>query len=114
MLGIVNGVIVVGALITAAGGVLLADLAGAGGYAMRHVTTKPLGSLAPGYAASKHGFQVYSLLVLAIGLVFLGLGLAASAVTSGVALLGIGLVAFAFSTVFAIRGEVQTYRALKR
>ena len=114
MLGIVNGVIVLGALISAAGGVLLADLAGAGGFVMRHVTTRPLGSLAPGYAASKHGFQVYALLVLAIGLIFLGLGLAASAVTSGAALLGIGLVAFVFSTAFAIRGEMRTYRELKR
>jgi hypothetical protein len=110
MLGIVNGVLVIGALISAVAIVLLVNLAGAGDYVIRHLTSKSLGSLPPGYAASKHGFQVYALVVLAIGLAFLGIGLAASAVTSGLALLGIGICAFAFSSVLAIRGEISTVR----
>ena len=110
MLGIVNAVLVIGALISALGTGLLVNLAGAGDYLIRHLTSRSLGSLPPGYAASKRGFQVYALVVLAIGLVFLGVGLSASAVISGLALLGVGLVAFAFSSVLAIRGEIATYR----
>src|SRR5205823_1666532 len=85
MLGIVNAVLVIGALISALGAVLLVNLAGSGDYPIRHLTSRSLGSLPPGYAASKRGFQVYALVVLAIGLVFLGVGLSASAVTSGLA-----------------------------
>lgn len=114
MLGIVNVLIVLGALVSLIGAVLLANLVGAGDYVIRHLTSRNLGTLPPGYAASKRGFQVYALVVLAVGLFFLGVGLAASAVTSGAALIGIGLVAFAFGSVLAIRGEVRTYRGLKR
>lgn len=113
MLGVMNAVLVIGALVSVAGGVLLANLVGAGDYVIRHLTSKPLGTLPPGFAASKGGFQVYALLVLAIGLVFLGVGVAASAVTPGAALLGIGLVAFGFASVLAIRGEVATARGNK-
>ena len=110
MLWIVNAVIVIGALISAVGVALLVNLAGAGDYLISHLTSRRLGSLPPGYAASKRGFQVYALVVLAIGLVFLGIGLAASAVISGLALLALGLAAFAFTSVLAIRGEVVTAR----
>ena len=72
MLGIVNAVLVIGALISGLGAVLLANLVGSGDYLIRHLTSRSLGSLPPGYAASKRGFQVYALVVLAIGLVFLG------------------------------------------
>lgn len=114
MLGIVNVVIVLGALVSLIGAVLLANFIGTGDYVIRHLTSRNLGTLPPGYAASKRGFQVYALVVLAVGLFFLGVGLAASAVTSGAALIGIGLVAFAFGSVLAIRGEVRTYREPKR
>jgi len=87
-----NAVLVIGALVSVAGGVLLANLVGAGDYVIRHLTSKPLGTLPPGFAASKGGFQVYALLVLAIGLVFLGVGVA---------------------SVLAIRGEVATARGNK-
>jgi hypothetical protein len=110
MLGIVNAVLVIGVLISAAAVVLLTNLAGAGDYVIRHLTSKSLGTLPPGYAASKHGFQVYSLLVLGIGLVFLGLGTAATAVTAGIVLIGVGVAGFAISSVLAIRGEVTTAR----
>jgi hypothetical protein len=110
MLGIVNGVLVIGVLISAAGVVLLTNLAGAGDYVIRHLTSRNLGTLPPGFAASRTGFQVYSLLVLGIGLVFLGLGTAATAVTAGVILIGVGLAGFAIASVLAIRGEVSTAR----
>lgn len=114
MLGIVNVVIVLGALVSLIGAALLANFIGTGDYVIRHLTSRNLGTLPPGYAASRRGFQVYALIVLAIGLFFLGLGLAGSAPTSGAALIGIGLVAFGFGSVLAIRGEVRTYRELKR
>src|SRR2546423_6948411 len=91
MLGIVNAVLVIGALISLLGVVLLVNLAGAADYTVRHLTSRYLGSLPPGFAGSKGGLQVYGLLVLAIGLAFLGFGVAETAVTPGLALLGIGL-----------------------
>src|SRR5881628_1496055 len=109
MLGIVAAVLVVGALISAAGVALMVDLAGAAGFTIRHLTSKP-----PGYAATPRGLQVYGLVVLAIGLLFMAVALAASAVVSGLALLAVGLVAFGFGSVFAIRGEIATSRSLKR
>jgi hypothetical protein len=113
MLGIVNAVLLIGILVSVAGVVLLVNLGGAGDYVMRHLTSKPLGTLPPGFAASKQGFQVYALLVLGIGLVFLGLGVAASMVTAGIVLLGIGLGGFGVTSVLAIRGEVETARGHK-
>src|SRR5881409_1577803 len=77
MLGIMNAVLVIGALVSVAGVVLLVNLGGAADYAIRHLTSRSLGTLPPGFAASKEGFQVYALLVLGIGLIFLGLGAAA-------------------------------------
>ena len=113
MLGVVNAVLVIGALISVAGVILLVNLEGAGDYVIEHLTSRNLGTLPPGFAASRGGFQVYALLVLAIGLVFLGVGVAASAVVPGLALIGIGLVAFGFASVLAIRGEVVTARGKK-
>ena len=113
MLGIVNVVLVIGVLISVAGVVLLVNLGGAADYVMRHVTSRYLGTLPPGYAASRQGFQVYSLLVLGIGFLFMGLGVAASAVTAGIVLIGVGLAAFAVTSVLAIRGEVDTVRTKK-
>ena len=114
MLGIMGVVLVVGGLVSAIGVALLANLAGSGDYVIRRLTSRYLGSLPPRYAASRRGFQVYALVVLAIGLIFLGIGLAAFAVIPGLALLGVGIGAFGFSSVLAIRGEVETYRALRR
>jgi len=110
MLGIVNAVLVIGVLISVAGVVLLVNLAGAADYVMRHLTSRYLGTLPPGFAASRQGFQVYALLVLGIGFLFMGLGVAASVVTAGIVLIGVGLAAFAVTSVLAIRGEVETAR----
>src|SRR5205809_122918 len=110
MLGIVNAVLVTGILISVAGVVLLVNLGGAADYVMRHLTSRYLGTLPPGFAASRQGFQVYALLVLGIGFLSMGLGVAVSAVTAGIVLIGVGLAAFAVTSVLAIRGEVETAR----
>ena len=110
MLGVMAVVLVLGALIVIAGVVLLVNLLGAGDFVMRTVTSKYLGSLPPGYANSKSGFRVYSLLVIAIGVVFAGVGLAGSLVALGVAVTTIGAVVFVVISVIAIRGEGATMR----
>ena len=48
MLGIVNVLIVLGALVSLIGAVLLANLVGAGDYVIRHLTSRNLGTLPPG------------------------------------------------------------------
>src|SRR5215471_21804172 len=80
MLGIVAVILVIGAVITLAGVMLLFNLAGAGDFVMRHVTSKYLGSLPPGFANSKRGFRVYSITITSIGVIFLGIWVAASTV----------------------------------
>lgn len=103
-------VLVIGILLTVAGIVLLLNVFAAGDYVMRTVTQKYLGSLPPGFAASKRGFRVYATLVISIGVVFLGLGIAASLVPVGAALLVLGAVIFVIASVIAIKGEVATSR----
>ena len=114
MLGIVAVILVIGALLVIAGFVLVANLFGAGDYVIRHLTSRYLGSLPPGFAASPRGFRVYAVLVLAIGVVFVGVALAGSIVWLGLILIAAGLVAFVALSVLAMRGEAETYRNLKR
>ncbi len=110
MLGIVAFVLVIGILLTLAGVVLLLNLFGAGDYVIRTVTSKYLGSLPPGFAASKRGFRVYAALVIAVGLVCLGIGLVGSWLPVAAGLLVIGAVVFGIASVMAITGEVETSR----
>ena len=114
MLGIVSATLVIGALIVAIGVVLALNVLGAGDFVMRTVTSRYLGSLPPGFAGSKRGFRVYAALVIAIGLVFAGFGLAESSVDAGIAVFAVGGAAFIVLSVIAIRGEVETVRALMR
>ena len=114
MLGIVAVILAIGALLVVAGLVLVLNLFGAGDYVIRHLTSRYLGSLAPGFAASQRGFRVYAALILAIGVGFVGVALAGSIVWLGLILIAAGLVAFVAVSVLAIRGEVATYRNLKR
>ena len=114
MLGIVAVILVIGTLLVLAGLVLALNLFGAGDYVIRHVTSRSLGTLAPGFAAYPRGFRVYALIVLAIGVVFVGVALAGSIVWLGLVLIAAGLVAFLAVSVIAIRGEVDTYSSLKR
>jgi len=108
MLGIVSATLVIGGLIALVGVVLLLNLLGAGDFVMRTVTSRYLGSLPPGFAASRSGFRVYAALVIAIGLLFAGFGVAESYVTAGIAVFAIGAVAFVVLSVLAIRGEIAT------
>jgi hypothetical protein len=107
-------VLVIGVLLSVAGLTLLLNLGGAADAVIRRVTSRSLGELAPGFAASRGGFRIYAALVLAIGLAVTGLGIVAQSVVFGVALMAVGLVAFVGASVVAIVGEVRTYRALKR
>jgi hypothetical protein len=110
MLGIVAAVLVIGVLLTLAGLALLLNLFGAGDYVIRTVTSKYLGSLPPGYAASKRGFRIYAVLVLAVGLVCAGFGLTDRLLPIGAALIVIGAVSFGIASVVAITGELETSR----
>jgi hypothetical protein len=103
-------VLVIGGLVALSGIVLLLNLFGAGDYVMRSVTQKDLGSLPPGFAASKRGFRVYSTLLLAVGLVCIGVGLIAKLLPVGAALIVVGAVVFGIASVVAITGEVETAR----
>jgi len=107
-------VLVIGVLLSLAGLVLLVNLFGAADLVMRRVTSQPLGELAPGFAASLRGFRIYAVLVLAIGILCLGLAATAWFIPLGAGLLVLGALAFGIASVIAIAGEVETYRALKR
>src|ERR1700693_5973343 len=106
--------LVVGVLISLAGIALLFNVCGAGDFVIRRVTSRSLGELAPGYAASPRGFKVYATLVLAIGIAVTGLEITDRSAFAGLTLLLLGIGAFVIASVIAIIGEVRTYRAVKR
>ncbi|HKW70895.1 MAG TPA: hypothetical protein VJP81_09955 [Candidatus Dormibacteraeota bacterium] len=103
----------IGAVLTLAGVVLLLNLFGAGDYVIRRVTSRYLGSLPPGYAATKRGFRIYAVLVLAPGVVCLGIGMTSWLVPLGAGLIVVGAVAFGVASVVAIAGEVEMARGHK-
>jgi hypothetical protein len=107
-------VLAIGVILFVAGLVLLLNVGAAGDLVMRRVTTQPLGELAPGFAASRRGFQTYAALVIAIGVFAVGLGVAGLSALVGAGLMVLGVIAFVGASVIAIAGEVKTYRALKR
>ena len=107
-------VMAIGVLLVLAGLVLLLNLFGAGDLVMRRVTSQPLGELAPGFAASRRGFRTYAVLVLAVGVLCVGLAETAQFVPLGAALLVVGALLFGIASVIAIAGEIETYRGLKR
>ena len=107
-------VLAIGVLLLLTGVALLFNLGGAADAVIRRVTSRSLGELAPGYAASRTGFKVYAVLILAIGVAVTGLGIAESSSDLGAGLLLLGVSAFVVASVIAIAGEVRTYRALKR
>ena len=104
----------IGALLVVAGLVLLLNLFGAGDLVMRRVTSQPLGELAPGFAASRRGFRTYAVLVLAVGVLCVGLAETDHFLPLAAALLIVGALLFGIASVIAIAGEVETYRGLKR
>jgi hypothetical protein len=107
-------VLALGGLISVAGGVLLINLFGAGDLVIRRLTSRSLGELAPGFAATPRGFRVYAALVLAVGIVCDGIGVADRSIPLAAGLIVVGALAFCIASVIAIAGEVETYRALKR
>jgi hypothetical protein len=110
----VSVVLAIGVLLCVAGLVLLLNLFGAADLVIRRVTSRSLGDLAPGFAASQRGFRTYAVLILAVGIVCVGLATTARFLPLGAALLVLGAVAFGIASAIAIVGEVETYRALKR
>ena len=104
----------IGVLLSLIGIALLFNVGGAGDFVIRRVTSRSLGELAPGYAASSGGFKVYAMLVLAIGVAVTGLEIVDRSAFVGLGLLVLGLAAFVVASVIAIVGEVRTYHALKR
>jgi hypothetical protein len=109
--GVVLGL---GVLLLIAGFVLLLNFFGEGDYAVKRVTSQPLGQLAPGFAATSRGFKTYAVLVLAVGMLCAGIGLTAVFIPLAAAVLVVGAVTFGAASIIAITGEWETYRALKR
>jgi hypothetical protein len=107
-------VLAIGILLCIAGVVLLINLFGAGDLVIGRITSKPLGELAPGFAAGARGFKVYSTLVLSVGILCLGLAATGWFLLLGAGLIVLGAAIFGIASVIAIAGEVETYRGLKR
>ena len=100
----------IGVVLIAVGAGLLVNLGGSADAVIARVTSRSLGELAPGYAASRGGFRVYATLILALGVAVGGLGVGTAAALAGAALVLIGAATFAIASVVAIVGEVRTYR----
>src|SRR5260370_9714282 len=106
-------VLAIGVILFVAGLVLLLNVADAGDLVMRRVTSQPLGELAPGFAASRRGFQTYAALVIAIGVFAVGLGIAGSSALIGAGLLVPGGISFVLPSLIAIAAQGETHRAPK-
>jgi hypothetical protein len=107
-------VLAIGVLLFVAGLVLLLNVFAAGDYVIRHLTSRSLGQLAPGFAATPRGMRTYATLLLAIGIVCLGLGGITRNLAVVAGLLVLGAMTFGVASVIAIAGEIETYRALKK
>ena len=110
----VSLVLAIGVLLVVAGLLLLLNLFGAADLVIRRVTSRSLGELAAGFAASRRGFRTYAALILAIGVLCVGLAMTDRFLPLGATLLVLGAVMFGIASVIAIAGEVETYRAMKR
>ena len=106
-------VLAIGVGLCIAGLVLLLDLFGAGDLVIRRVTSRYLGDLPPGFAATRRGFRTYATLVLAVGVLCVGLGLMERLLPVAAGLLVLGAIMFGVASVIAIAGEVEVYRAHK-
>ena len=107
-------VLAIGVALSIAGLVLLLNLFGAGDGVIRRVTSRDLGSLPPGFAASKRGFRIYAVLVIAVGVLCLGLAATTWLLPLGAAMLVAGAITFGVASMVAIAGEVETARSQKR
>jgi len=77
-------------------------------FVIRRVTSRPLGSLPPGYAATPRGYLAYSFLVLDLGLILLAINFENPWLILG------AIALFVIASITVILGEVVTYRKLKR
>ena len=107
-------ILALGLLLVLAGLALLLNVLGAGDLVIRRVTSRPLGELAPGFAATRGGFRTYATLVISIGVVCAALGTAGWSTPLAAALFGLGVLTFVVASAVAIAGEVRTYRGLSR
>jgi hypothetical protein len=107
-------VLAIGVLFFVVGFALLLNVFAAGDYVIRHLTSRSLGELAPGFAATRRGMRTYATLLLAIGIVCLGLGGITRNLAVVAGLLVLGAMMFGVASVIAIAGEIETYRALKK
>ncbi|MEP6751174.1 MAG: hypothetical protein ABI959_00335 [Candidatus Dormiibacterota bacterium] len=105
-------VTVLGLVILVAGGILYTNVAS--NFLIKNLTSRSLGTLAPGYAASRAGIRTYSNVIASFGILVIGLGATDWAGTTGAFVAVVGLVMFVAFSAVAIAGEVRTYRALKR
>jgi hypothetical protein len=106
-----------GALIILIGLVLFTNFAGAAEAVIHRVTSRSLGELAPGFAASRAGFSVYAVLIIGIGIATAGVGCMLqwpATLDVWISAFGLGVLIFLGASVLVIVGEVRTYRALKR
>jgi hypothetical protein len=104
----------IGLLLSLAGIVLLFNVGGAGDLVIHRVTSRSLGQLAPGFAATRFGFKIYAALLGAVGLTVIGIAMAEVTPVAGLIVVASGVLSFVLLSVVAVRGEVTTYRALKR
>ncbi len=107
-------VLAIGILLCAAGIVLVLNLFGAGDLVIHRITSRSLGDLAPGFAASVRGFRIYATLILSMGIMCIGLAATGWFLPLGAGLVVLGALVFGIASVVAITGEVETYRGLKR
>jgi hypothetical protein len=107
-------VMAIGLVFFLGGGILYANVAGAADFVIKNLTSRSLGTLAPGYAASRTGFRVYANVLAAFGIVVIGLGSTDWAGAVGAFAAVVGVVLFVAYSAVAIVGEVRTYRTLKR
>lgn len=103
-------VLAIGVALCLIGLAWLLNLFGAGDYMISRVTSRPLGELPPGFAATTRGFRIYAILVIALGVLCLGVGATQRSIPLAAGLLVIGAVTFGVASVVAISGEVETAR----
>lgn len=103
-------VLAIGIALTLIGATWLLNVFGAADYMIKRVTSKYLGSLPPGFAATTRGFRVYAVLVLAIGVLCVGLGTTERSIPLAAGLIVIGAITFGLASMVAIAGEVETAR----
>jgi hypothetical protein len=103
-------VLAIGVALCLAGFVWLLNVLGAGDYVIKRVTSRYLGSLPPGFASTTRGFRIYAILVIALGVLCLGVGALERSVPLGAGLLVLGALAFGIASMLAIAGEVETAR----